>query len=296
MKLPKLERYNQIVWAIVGTGVTLIASVALVGGLAALLYGWLKPDRGAVPVEIIEENTNQGKPRQGARYDFCQPLSVYGSPYQLIRVVSDRFVMRNKSVTLKQNRKFASGYSAGETLFDQSCGIYGSDNPSAVINVLARNADNGAMHLMLKENAMIHALEYPQPPVDDGARRAAASFPPTGMMYWEIAFEDSNGDNFMDEHDDIGAYLSDVEGKHFTRITPPASRVLEKTYDSKRRKLLLRIVRDSNQDKTLDDRDTPSLIEVDLAQRKLTGEILDATKLTEWLRRGEPQRTRSATP
>jgi hypothetical protein len=291
-KLPKLERYNQIVWAVVGTGVVLTATVAVLAISAVALYSLLKPDRGAVPVALVEEDTPNGPRRTAARYDFCQPVAVHGSPYQLIRVMSDRFVVRNKPAVLR-SRKY-DGYSSEGPSYG-GCGIYGSDRPSAVVNVLVRQADNGTMHLLLKENAVIHTLEYPQPPVKR-TYQADSSFPPPGVLYWEISFEDSNGDNVIDERDDQGAYLSDPDGRNIVRITPTPSRVLEKTYDRKRNRLILRIVRDTNNDKTLDDKDTPSLIEVNVAQRKLVREVLDATRLTEFMRQAEPKRQPPQTP
>jgi hypothetical protein len=145
------------------------------------------------------------------------------------------------------------------------------------------------MQLVLKENAVIHALEYPTPPIRD-ADPAFARFPPPGVLYWEITFEDSNGDNIIDEHDDAGAYLSDIDGRNFARIAPAASRVLEKTYDASRKLLTLRIVRDINGDRKLDDDDAPSLIEVSLPERKMVREVLDRASLHELMRAAEPRR------
>jgi hypothetical protein len=288
-KLPKLERYNQIVWAVVGTGALLAVTVAVLAVAAMALYSLLKPDRGAVPVELVEGNAPDAP--QTARYDFCQPVDVYGSPYQLIRVVSDRFVVRNKPATLR-SRKYDSYSSEGP--YSPVCGIYGSARPAAIINVLVRHADSGAMHLLLKENAVIQTLDYPEPP----ARKTSPdmSFPPRGALYWEISFEDSNGDNVIDERDDLGAYLSDPDGSHLARLSPAPSRVLEKTYDGKRQRLLLRIVRDTNNDKTLDDQDTPSLIEVNVAQRKIEREVLDSARLAEFMHQAEPKRQPPSAP
>ena len=283
-KLPKLERYNQIVWAVVGTGVVVVATLAALLFLAVAVYSLLKPDRGAVPVAVLE-GTLDGTQPTTARYDFCQPEAVHGSPYQLIRVVSDRFVVRNKPAVLRSEKNYYSS----EGLSYGACGIYDSNLPAATVNVLVRHADSGAMHLLLKDNAVIHTLEYPQPPVNR-TYKVDAPFPPPGVLYWEISFEDSNGDNVIDERDDQGAWLSGPDGGNLTRITPTPSRVLDKTYDKKRNKLMLRIVRDTNNDKMIDDKDTPSLIEVNVAQRKITREVLDAPKLTDFMRTAEPKR------
>ena len=291
MKLPKLERYNQIVWAAVGTGVVIIAAVTLLAGLASTLYLLLKSDRDAMPVEVVEDG--DGTRRQAALYDFCQPVAVYGAPYRLIRVVSDRLVVRNKAAVLRSR-----GYSSfsSEAPSYETCGIYGSDHASAVVNVLVRHARNGAMHLLLKENAVIHTLEYPQSPSNEKYQDTESLFPPPGVLYWEIAFEDSNGDNVIDERDDLGAYLSGPDGRDLERISPTPSRVLEKTYDKKHNMLILRIVRDTNLDKSIDDQDTPSLIEVNVAQRTMSGEVLNAASLAEFMRQAEPVRQPKNTP
>ena len=140
------------------------------------------------------------------------------------------------------------------------------------------------------------AREYPQPPISNADPELAPTFPPPGVLYWEISFEDSNGDNVIDEHDDSSAYLSDVDGRNFTRITPAASRVLEKTYDKPRQRLTLRIVRDTNGDRKLDDEDAPSLIEVSLTERKMVREVLNRASLHDLMRAAEPRQRTSSTP
>jgi hypothetical protein len=294
MKLPKLERYNQIVWSVVGTGLLMIAALMLIVGFAAMLSSLLKPERGAMPVTMVEDGTD-GSPRQAALYDFCQPVSVYGTPYQFIRVVSDRFVVRNTPVARRSKSKGYDSYSSEAPSYE-TCDIHGSDHPSAMVNVLVRHTGNGVVHLMLKENAVIHTFEYPQPPNSEKYQDTAPLFPPPGVLYWEIAFEDSNGDYVIDERDDLGAYLSGPDGRDLVRITPKPSRVLEKTYDGKRNILVLRIVRDTNMDKALDDQDTPSLMEVNVAQRKMTSEVLDAARLIEFMRAAEPKRQTQHAP
>ena len=282
-----LERYNQILWAGIGTAVVAVVVVSILVGTVGALYAMFK-SRSGVPVAVVEENAQGGTVPEAVHYDFCQPIVVHGSPYQLIRVVTDRLVVRNKPAVLERKPGYDS-YSSGARSYD-SCGLYGIDRPSAVANVLVRHADSGAMQLLLKENAVIQALEYPQPPSRNTEPEFVPTFPPAGVLYWEIAFEDSNGDNVIDEHDDSGAYLSDIDGRNLVRITPKVSRVLEKTYDEARKLLTLRIVRDSNSDGKLDDKDAPSLIEVSVVKRKMVREVLDRASLRERMRAAEPRR------
>ncbi len=292
MKLPNLEHYNQIIWAIVGTGVLVVAAVSIFAATTALLYALLKSDSGGVPVAVVDDNAPADPGREVAQYDFCHPLAVDGSRYQLIRVASDRLVVRNKPARL---RKPGYSYSSEADTYD-TCGLFGSKDPTAIVNVLVRHADTGVMHLVLKENAVVQTLEYPQPRRNREDAESADAFPPAGVLYWEIASEDSNGDGVIDEEDDVGTYLSDIDGHNFARITPKPSRVLEKTYDKKRNTLLLRILLDSDGDGNLDDNDTPTLIESSVGQRKITREVLDSKTLTKVMREAEPKSQKKPTP
>lgn len=287
-RFPGLERYNQIIWAIIGSGVVAAVVVSVLVGLAAVLYSMLHSDRGGMQVAVIDEETAGGVERKSSLYDFCQPLMVHDSPYQLIRVVSDQFAVRKVAAPESRSRKGTYDYSAAP-VYGGACRIYGSDRQTGTVNVIVRRVDDNSMRLLLKENAVIQTLEYPQPPArnEDGT---GEDFPPAGTLYWEIAFEDSNNDGEIDEQDDLGAYLSNPDGSHLERVTPAQSRVLEKSYDGKRKLLTLRVLRDTNSDKVLDDKDKPSLIEVSVAERKMIREVLDSKTLTGMMQQAEPKR------
>jgi hypothetical protein len=293
MKLPNLERYNQVVWAVVGTGIVVIAAVTVLTATGALLYSMFKGGSRGVPVAVVDENVQDDPRRDTPKYDFCQPIVVPGSPYQLIRIASDRLVVRNKQARLS---KMGSGYSSDEESRYETCGLYGSDRPSAVVNVLVRQRQTGIMHLVLNENAVILALEYAKPRSRGDEDESDSAFPPRGVLYWEIASDDSNGDGVIDDYDDAGAYLSEADGSGLVRITPKPSRVLEKTYDKRRNVLLLRIITDTNSDGKLDEADTPSLIETSVAERKVAREVLDKKTLAEFMRDAEPRRIKKSSP
>ncbi len=239
-------------------------------------------------IAVIDENAAQGAERKSSLYDFCQPLAVYESPYQLVRVVSDQFAVRKMAVESKARKSDYESYSPEPTY--GACGIHGSDRRTGTVNVIVRNVDDNSVHLLLKENAVIQSVEYPQPPAKNEYGKSAEDFPPVGTLYWEIAFEDSNNDSVIDEKDDLGAYLSNPDGSQLERITPAQSRVLEKSYDRKRNLMTLRILRDTNNDKVLDDKDKPSLIEVNAAKRKMIREVLDSKTLIEMMQQAEPKR------
>lgn len=284
MKLPKIERYNQIVWAVVGTGVIGMALVGILVGMAAFV-GSMFTDYDGLPIAVMDEDLPESGERKTLQYDFCLPIPVYGSPYQLIRIASDKLVVRKVEMKRKSKPKAYesvnsfNGYSPGY----ERCG----GNKKGVVNVLVRNADTGDMRLALDESAMIYTLDYPS----ERSSHTVYSddFPPVGLLFWEIAFVDSNLDGVIDELDDVGAYLSDADGRNLKRITPAMSRVLSKTYDKSRNILLMSVLRDTNGDGNLDDEDSTSLVESSVNRRVMVREILDKERLSNLMRGAEPK-------
>lgn len=292
MKFPKLERYNQVIWAVIGSGVVIVFAGTIVIAAVAIVMSMF--DDSALPVAIIDESGTGGVEQKLAQYDFCQPVAVKGTPYQLIRVTSDKLVVREvieerkpvmKMMKMEEYDKFGSG--SGSSYYE-TCGYNKRGQISAVVNVLVHNTDNGAMHLALNESAVVFTLDHPKERSPNDYY--PGDFPPPGVLFWEIAFTDSNSDGVIDVKDDIGAYLSDVDGRNLKRITPIMSHVIEQSYDKIRNVLTLRVIRDTNGDGKLDENDETSLIESSVATRNIQREVLDKKKLTEIMRAAEPKR------
>lgn len=275
----KLERYNQVVWAAIGSGTILLTLIAVVSFLVAALW----PDRSGVPVEVVAGDDGDGKGRTAVRHDFCLPIPVPGSPYQLIRVGVDRVVVKGRTVVAQ----LASSGDSYEARYTRGCGFYGSSDLETIGNVLVRNVETGAIRPLLAQSALIQAIEYPSGKTTREERR---DFPPAGTLYWEIAFADSNGDGRLDEGDDLGAYLSGPDGRELVRVTPAASRVLEKAYDERRGLLYLKVLREASGDRTLDAGDETALVEVHVARRAMLRTVVERAQLAELLRAGAAAR------
>jgi hypothetical protein len=278
----KLERYNQIVWAAIGSGTILITLVAAVAFVVSVVSELLS-DRSGVPVEVVADGPGGEKARAAVRHDFCLPIPVPGSPYQLIRVGVDRVVVKDRAVVAH----LASSDSYDERRYARGCGFYGSSDLETIGNVLVRNVETGVTRPLLAQSALIQAIEYPSGRAEREERR---DFPPPGTLYWEIAFADSNGDGRLDEGDDLGAYLSDPDGRNLKRVTPEASRVLEKVYDERRGLLYLKVLREASGDRTLDAADETALVEVHVARRAAVRTVLERSRLAELLRAGATAR------
>lgn len=279
-RLPTLERYNQIIWAVIGSGVVLITIAAGLIILAALTFKLINSHQRGVSVTLIDQQAPaDGQP--SVQYNFCAPEKAYHSKYQYIRVVSNTFVVH------KELKKEKSIYSYGETLYD-TCQGYGNSNRSSLVNVLIRNPESNESHLLLAKNGVIDSIEYPHAPNESGSEEDSSHFPPAGSIYLEAVFSDANGDGVIDRHDDSGAYLVDIDGRNLQRITPEKSRVVAKSYDLNRDVLTLQLLQDANGDQRLDEQDLNTLVEVEVSKRKLLGEVLTTTLLNTLMKSAEP--------
>lgn len=285
MKLPTLERYNHVVLSVLGTGALLMVLLGLSIAMVELTSN-LFSDTGSLPVTRVNDSDNDPASQAEIDYNFCQPIAVLDTPYKLIRVSSDTLAVRNVVIAERKAKKGFSSYDEYDSPGFEQCGYSGKGKTAAVVNVLVFNSENGTMQLALRENAVIYELSYPQ---ENGVSDEDEHFPPPGMLYWEISEGDSNGDGVIDDEDDTGAYLSDADGGNRKRITPPLSRVIDRSYDAQRKLLLLRLVRDTNGNMRLDDDDQSSLVEVNVATRTMVRELLNKGKLAELLRAAEPK-------
>jgi hypothetical protein len=277
-----IERYNQVVWAVIGSGVVVMGAIGIVTFVVSL------SPRGqvGVPVEIVDD---PGGPRSapGIKADPCLPVAILGTPYQLIGVAVDKIVIGGKALAMRAEKGFASSdnYESGLT----GCGYSQIGEMSVAGGVLIRDRRSGEVRALLPQSALIHQMEYPLSRKDSRQEDEQIDrFPPEGTLYWEIATADTNGDGVLNSEDDTGAYLSGVDGANLVRISPPRSRVMEKTYDPERKVLTMRISALSDGDSSSGDRETVSIIEASVPQRRMLGTIIESENWQQLLDRAKP--------
>lgn len=274
-----LQQYNQFVWAVLGT---VALGLLLCAAWAAAWHWHGYRAYGAMRIEAVEGASVRNISGDVSAH-AAMPVQVADSPYELIPVSVDRLVVSGKFFKVKRdwrgNRPYwgrhwgQPWHGAWHHGWHEGWGgEAGCDLPLAG-NVLIRDTRNGATHLLLPQPAVIYAMAYPG--AHGAGGQAGDAFPPNGTLYWEIGLADSNGDGELNKKDDVGAYLSDADGSHLVRVTPPGSHVVARAYDAARKVLTLKIETDTNGDKSLDHNDKTSLIEVSVPQRKMLGVIFD---------------------
>lgn len=147
-----IERYNQILWAILGT----------VLGLGMLVFSiWLVLNLGreAKQPTIILAKHNEPKPSQDLI--FCEPIVIRGGNRQLlpVAVINVNDPDSEKAVfSLPQDYR----YSSTRCALDQ----YG--HSSRVFNVIVRDTQTSRQWLLLNRPAQIESLYMPSEKCKDG--------------------------------------------------------------------------------------------------------------------------------
>jgi hypothetical protein len=237
----RLERYNQIVIALTGTG-------ALLGGIALLVILALSAFGSSEQRGVIVDVPNTEKPPQNLV--FCPPLNDATGAYEYIPV---GVVVANDA---EQDPLLSvASYGRARSYFD-GCAFDGA--ASRTFNVVIRELGSGAQRLLLDEPAQISSLEMPDAECAAGKGQA-----PCGLLLWFIRSEDSNRDGRINGDDALGAYVSDLAASALTSLTPVDATLLDSQWAPQTNKWQLQIRRDSNKDGRYTAEDGSELLEAE---------------------------------
>jgi hypothetical protein len=146
-----LQRYNKIVWAVVGTVALLGAAV-----LAVMLFFFRTPE--PKPPTIVLGKPNEARIQQNLV--FCEPIVVPGTQRQLLPVaaVNAEDANSEKSVVY-----FESALSRGESSYypRSGCGLHDYSGRSHIFNVVVRDTITSRESLLLNRPAQIAAVNVP---------------------------------------------------------------------------------------------------------------------------------------
>lgn len=240
MKKSKLEVYNRVVMAIVGTGIML----TFVLGFLASIFSFLpfKQNNSLV----VEEN--KGQEEQEKLLVYYDPIVSEFSDYFMVPVGFQN-VSKSKLSKRDSYSSYRSGSSYGESGYYS---FYGHFN-----NLVFKNKETGNTHLLLDKKALITSLYYPYQHCgledDDLAN----------FLMFTIVEEDSNDDNLINDKDADSIYLSDKHGKQLVKVNSANTKLIDWTLSNKDKKLFLRLRLDSNGNKKFEESDKMEIIVLD---------------------------------
>jgi hypothetical protein len=237
----KLARYNEIIFALAGTGV-------LLGLVAIALFLLFVGNRSGDKPGLLVNPTKVEKPRQNLV--FCPALTEPTGTFQYIPValvVADD-ASRDVSLSPIAMSKYSSEGSG--------CGSYQYGSGSRTFNVVIRNLATGDQRLLLDRPGQIVRIHLPTNKCSTGEGPS-----PCGTVLWEVRSEDTNRDGTINRDDALVAYVSDFGGTKLTALTPTDATVLSVQWISKMEKWQFQVRRDSNKDGKFTEEDGSDLLE-----------------------------------
>ncbi|WP_175635885.1 hypothetical protein [Pedobacter ghigonis] len=118
-------------------------------------------------------------------------------------------------------------------------------------NLVFHNTTSGQNELLTKEKIIINSFSI-------GQAEKASNHPLTlsdQFIYYNITDSDYDGDKKLTPKDPGKLYISNLEGKSFTRISPNNYELSSWTIDEKHDLILMNLTRDSNGDKEFNGED-----------------------------------------
>lgn len=250
----RVERYNQLLFAVLGTA-------AIVGGIALAVGVTLLTLREAQPARILVNQQSPDRPRQELL--FCEPTIVPESGLQLLPVAV-RAVDESNDVRVTSPPGLAS-YSPS----DRNCGLSRYSWGGQIFNVVVRTLQADQQRLLLDRPAQVEALHLPHENCAEGEGSV-----PCDVLQWHIRDTDTNGDGAISEEDALVAYHSTAAVDELRPVTPREASLVTFVWDSERNSILFQVRFDRSGDQRFDERDPTEVLELALAPGSTAREII----------------------
>ena len=228
-KPQRLERYNQVLWAIVGTVAAIGIGLGVVGTACATV-GYIASPHGLHAIGALRGPAEQ------------QPSAlVYESP--LISPYSDYFMIPVgvEPVSGRAANLISSSYDSGNPRTFKAFSIYYGLSWPTCSNVVFVHRATGKASVLLDRRAVITQLYYPY----EEALKSDRSAKMPKVLLLGLVDADTNGDGRMNEDDAVTGYLADLAGQHLTPITPPGTQLLDWEFDERSASVIARVRIDS---------------------------------------------------
>ena len=255
----KLERYNQIVFAVLATG-AVVGAVAL----AAFVF-WVSLERD-IRAGVVVDPTARVDDAPPQNLVFCPPIVESTGAYEYVAVGAVVATDASRDPSLLGSVARQSYY--GELL--TNCNIGGYGGATRVFNVVVRDRATNEQRLLLAEPGLVVSVEVPTDKCAAGEGPA-----PCGLLLWRLRPADTNGDGAINNLDATVAYVSDLNARALQAVTPADATELASQWSAKNERWYFQIRRDANQDGRYSEEDGAEVLETDAAAPGMGRPIVD---------------------
>jgi len=181
-----------------------------------------------------------------------QPNIFYGE--LIIKELSDYLMI---PVSLKDRNKERGNYLDSSGYSERDSNLY---------NIIFYHKQDGETHLLLNKKAIITSFDL--------LEVKAAGKTPTRVWLYKILDQDTNADKKLNNEDAVIGYLSDLSGKNLQQITPNNTKIINWVIVPSQNAILLRIIKDSDNNKKFTEEDQTNFIRVNLDKPGIGTEII----------------------
>ncbi|BAZ31641.1 hypothetical protein NIES4074_41140 [Cylindrospermum sp. NIES-4074] len=135
-----------------------------------------------------------------------------------------------------------------------------------IVNIVFYHKQKTDTHIFLNKKAIIKSFDL--------LETKTAGKPPTRFWLYKIIDQNTNQDQELDSADAIIGYLSDLSGKNLQQITPNNTQIINWVIIPSQNAILLKIVKDSDNDKKFTAADKTNFLRVNLDKPGIGTEII----------------------
>lgn len=133
-------------------------------------------------------------------------------------------------------------------------------------NFIFYHKPDGETNLLLKKAALIDSFQL--------LETKNAGKPDTKVWFYGIIDQDTNQDKKLNQDDAIIGYTSDLAGKNLQQVTPNNTRMLSWVLLPSQNAILIKILKDSNNDKKFTSEDAVNFVRVNLDKPEIGKDII----------------------
>lgn len=257
----KIEKYNQIIWGVIGTAMVISIFLIIAGSTLSLFIG----SQSQKGVRVRQSRKPEAASRTEEKAVYREPIITDYSEYVMIPV-EVREISKGRIKDIGKYESLSRSYY--DNSYSKVSYIYYGFYGVRFHNVIFYNKNSGRSHLLLNKKAVISSFYFPYEKENEKDK------PCKKFLLFGISDKDTNGDGIINEKDAIIGYVSDLVGQQLQQITPENTQLIDWRFDKNIDAIFVRVKKDSDNDKVFSDRDNISVLRINISNPSIGVEII----------------------
>lgn len=265
----KLQRYNEVLLAVLGTGALLFAIIEVATSF------WPRQPAGQEGVQV-GPLPGANRPQKQA-LEFCEPHAVAGTAFEYFPVAVVDQADAARDPHLSGSTYGLAVRVVGDDYYPQP-GCQGGSS-RRVTNIVIQDRSRNLERLLLEKPGLVDSILLPSARCGEGEGPV-----PCGVALWMLRSEDSNGDGRLSAQDVRSTWASDLDGGNLRRLTPEGQSTEDVHWLPQGDRMVIRVRPDSNGNGIYTDEDGVRLLATRATMPAMATELMGAATMEALLR------------